>query len=191
MNYFFLETTYKDAGFIDGDVEFLPKLNEYYGVGINIQATTNICVKMDSHVRKLKKDFFGTGCGAFFASEELALTISKKDESVAIYPAECFYSTGKCTEKKFMLVHIKTGKIDGFDYFESNYNGKKMTLERIKNGFKPNLIKGASKIKINFQDDISHDYFFLSQLLHLNPIISEDLLKEIKGKGFSINVIPV
>ena len=190
MNYFSLKHEYPNSGYIDGDVTFVPPLPDYYQVGAPYDlANRSISVKMDKAVKKLKVDFFLTTSGAFFASEPLAALLLQHQPDLQTYSAETTYFGGKATEKQYRLVHAAR-RVPCFDYEHSEYAGKALTLQRLARGEDPQtiLVKGIQAIVIDEKNSGGANFFFLSNVLYIDPFVSESLASAIREQGLVVHL---
>lgn len=188
MNYFLLRHEYPNSGYIDGDVIFTPPFATYYRVGEPLEADQPlIAVTMDKSVRKLKADFFLTTSGAFFASDELSELLTRYEASVRVVPADTRYSGGKSTEKRFWLVHTND-RLPAFDYERSQYAGKELSLRRLECGESPGsfLVKGVQSVVIDENRAAGHHFFFLKNVLLIDPIVSGDLAQAIRERNLNV-----
>ncbi|WP_197342674.1 hypothetical protein [Ralstonia solanacearum] len=188
MNYFLLRHEYPEGGYIDGDVAFDPPLENYYRVGEPVDVNKRIIlVTMDKAVRKLKVDFFLTTSGAFFASEEFAQLLKLHQANLKIVPAETRYASGKPTEKRYCLVHADY-RLPAFDYQQSQYAGKGLTLQRLERGESPDsfLVKGVQLIVIDEERAAGQHYFFLKNVALIDPIVSNEIMHEIRDRNLNV-----
>lgn len=188
MKYYLLRHEYPKPSYISGNVVFNPPLENYYKVGENLQGgTQSILLTMDKSIRKINVDFFLTGCGAFFASTDLAHLIQSHQKDIYVRPATSTYYTGKPTEKSYCLIHAPT-KIDCFDYYRSNYAGKALALQRIERGEKINMIKVIQNLAIEQEKANGLNFFFIENLLLIDPVVSQFLADLIMKNKFSVNL---
>ncbi|CAM3545251.1 hypothetical protein BZK31_23805 [Pseudomonas floridensis] len=190
MEYYTLRHESTDGRFIDGDVEFFPALKDYYQVGRGkIDAETKVSLVLDKRVKKLKSDFFLTTCGAFFVSEEMMILLSEHNNDLDFFEANASYFSGKLTEKTYFLIHASS-KLKCFDYQNSEYSGKSMVLSKISNGELPDdyKVRGVKKLCIEMRDAIELDFFFIDEVICIDPLISETLADDAKSKKLFLNI---
>lgn len=141
---------------------------------------------LDKSVKIFDYDFMTSIDGLVVGSKKLCNIIKKYDTDNSIRFIECFgyYHNGKKIDNDYYIIHSNTN-YDFFDYEKSEYGGKKIALNRINNKTMPNLIRirQQDKIFIKQNSDLIIHYFFLKNILLLNPIISEILLFELLNAG--------
>ena len=160
----------------------------YYNVGHPIDlAHRLISVTMDSRsVRKLKVDFF-LASSAFFASEALVALLKVYQSDLHIIPADVCYGNGKSAEKTYYLVHADR-YLPCFDYKNSEYPRKSMILNKLALGETPDsfMIKVAKSIAINEEIAAGANFFFLDNVLLIDPIVSETLANAISEQNLQV-----
>lgn len=196
MKYFRLCHIYPGKGYIDGDVRFTPPFEResvtggYYQVGVPLDLSRrHISVTMDSRsIRKLNVDFFSAS-GAFFASEALAKLVKTYQSDLHAFPADVRYGygDGKPTEKTYYLVHADQ-YLPCFDYKNSEYPRKAMILKQLAIGKNPDdiMIKVAQSIEIDEVMAAGANYFFLDNVMVLDPIVSESLANAIREQKLKV-----
>ncbi|PTB21038.1 hypothetical protein C9I57_09965 [Trinickia symbiotica] len=195
MRYFLLRHEYSDSGYVDGDVAFIPPLTGYYQAGTPLEVGDRaVSVTMDKAVRKLKADFFLTTSGAFFAAEKLATLLKRYQNDLRIIPAHTSYSSGRATEKRYMLVHANR-RLPCFDYRRSEYAGKALALQRLERGESADafLVKGVQALAIDEKFAVGANFFFIKNVVLIDPVVSESLEKEIREQKFNVRLeaVPV
>lgn len=188
MKRYLLRHEYSEEGFIDGDVAFSPPLPGYYQVGAPLDTSgLSVSVKLDKLVKKLKVDLFLTTSGAFFASEQLADLLQQFQCNLKTVPAEVRYHNGKPVEKAFRLVHADQ-RLECFDYRNSLYAGKPLVLQRLERGedMSSFLVKGLQSVAIDESRTEGADFFFVKNVLLIDPIVSQDLVDAMKNAGLFI-----
>lgn len=190
MQYYILRHESTAGSFVDADVEFIPPLPEYYQVGKKLfLAGTRVNVKLDNRVKKLKADFFLTTSGAFFVSEPLKEILSSHEVDLDFTLANSSYFNGSTTENRYFLVHAEN-KLICFDYVSSEYSGKSMILDRIANGELSTdyQVRGIKKLCINEQGVKGLDFFFVDNIIWIDPLISETVVNAARDSGIRLNV---
>jgi len=178
-----------------GDVEFTPKLFDYYYSGQPVDLY-NQAVRVELHksVKRLHVDFFHTMSGAFFASEGLMILLKSYQNDLQIIPADVCYGHGKCksAEKKYFLIHADY-KLPCFDYQKSEYAGKAMHLKNLDDGRRPDsfLVKGVTSVAIDEKIAENNNYFFLKNVLVLDPIVSEPLATAMQERKLNVRLEPL
>lgn len=187
MNYFLLRHQYTKPSYIDGTIVFNPP-QPYYRIGTDLQeGNLSISLKMDKLMRKVNVDFFYTTGGGFFASTELANLIQEHQKQIRVIPATSTYNNGKPTEKSYCLIHVPK-RVDCFDYELSDYGGKALTLQRMERGEPRNLVKVIRNLVIDPQKADGLHFFFIDNVLMIDPVVSGDLARLITEKGFLVNL---
>lgn len=192
MNYYLLRHEYPEDGFIDGDVAFSPPLAGYYQVGTPLDTSgLSVSVKLDKLVKKLKVDFFLTTSGAFFASEQLADLLLQFQGNLKTAPADVRYHNGKPVEKTYRLVHVDQ-RLECFDYRNSLYAGKPLVLQRLDRGEDPSsfLVKGLQSPVIDEGRAEGAHFFFVKNVILIDPIVSQDLVDAMRSAGLFIRTEP-
>lgn len=193
MSFFLLRHEYPDAGFIDVDVTFTPPLADWYSAGKPLPSPVKaVDVVMDSAVRKLKADFFYTTSGAFFASERLSSLLREFQNDLELIPASSRYRKGRTTESAYALVHANLRR-PGFDYALSEFAGKTLALQRLQRGEHADdfLIKGLKTIVIDASKIADANFFFLKNVLLIDPIVSTPLANAMKAHQLKIRLEPI
>jgi len=195
MKYFLLRHEYPNR-FINGNVKFTPPFEKesitggYYRVGFPLDlAHRTISVTMDSfYVRSLKVDFF-LASSSFFASEMLATLLKLYQSDLQIIPADVFYSNGKPTEKTYYLVHTDQ-HLPCFDYHNSEYSGKALALRRLERGESPDsfMINVAQSIAIDEEIAAGYNFFFLKNVMIIDPIVSEPLVNAMREQKLKVHL---
>lgn len=188
MKHYLLWHEYPEEGFIDGDVAFSPPLPGYYQVGTPLDTRgLSVSVKLDKLVKKLKVDFFLTTSGAFFASEQLADLLQQFQSNLKTVPAEVCYHNGKPVERAFRLVHVDQ-RLECFDYRNSLYAGKPLVLQRLERGedMSSFLVKGLQSVAIDESRTEGAHFFFVKNVILIDPIVSQDLVDAMRAAGLFI-----
>ncbi|GLU40006.1 hypothetical protein [Pseudomonas sp. NBRC 100443] len=188
MRYFILHHEDPNGKFIDADVEFSPSLPEYYQIGKNLLSeNTEITITLDKSIKKINSDFFLTTCGAFFASEGLKDIFETFQHDLTIVPSKALYFSKKEVEKKYFLIHSNEKK-PCFDYKNSEYSGKQLILNRISNGEPPSNFqaKGIKKLRLDEKKIGSSNFFFIADIIWLDPIVSENIESMAKQKNIKL-----
>lgn len=187
MDYFLLRHQYAKPSYIDATVVFSPP-QPYYRIGTDLQEENlSISLKMDKLMRKVNVDFFYTTGGGFFASTELARLIQEHQKHIRVIPATSTYNNGKPTEKSYCLIHAPK-RVNCFDYELSDYGGKALTLQRVERGEPRNLVKVIRKLVIDPKKANQNHFFFIDNVLLIDPVVSGDLARRITEKGFLVNL---
>lgn len=190
MQYYVLRHEGTADSLVDADVEFVPRLPEYYQVGKKFfLAETRVNLKLDKRVKKLKADFFLATCGAFFVSEPLKEILSSHKVALDFLMVNSSYFNGSATENRYFLAHAEN-KLICFDYLNSEYSGKSMILDRITNGELATdyQVRGIKKLCINEQDVKGLDFFFIDNIIWIDPLISETAVNAARDRGIRLNV---
>ncbi len=130
-----------------------------------------------------------TTSGAFFASAELAALLKLHKCDVQIIQADTRYFNGKNTEKTYFLVHAEQ-RLSCFDYQQSEYAGKALVLERLAQGEHPDsfLVKGVRSVVIDEKCAADADFFFLKNVVLVDPIVSETLAKSMLNDRLKVHL---
>ena len=190
MQYYVLRHEGTADSLVDADVEFVPRLPEYYQVGKKFfLAETRVNLKLDKRVKKLKADFFLATCGAFFVSEPLKEILSSHKVDLDFLMVNSSYFNGSATENRYFLAHAEN-KLICFDYVNSEYSGKSMILDRITNGELATdyQVRGIKKLCINEQEVKGLDFFFIDNIIWIYPLISETAVNAARDRGIRLNV---
>jgi len=191
VNYFVMCHEAVDGRYTDGDVLFTPPLEDYYQVGRFLQTKDLIVdLTMDKKVRSLKSDFFLTGCGSFFVSDQLKAVFGKFEVDLEFVPAVVKYHSGKPVEKRYYLIHANS-KVPCFDYRDSEYAGKSLVLSKIQSGeLSPDYnVRGITRLCINEVKARSLDFFFIQGAIWIDPIVSENLVREVQDKKLCVRFL--
>ncbi len=190
MQYYVLRHEGTADSLVDADVEFVPRLPEYYQVGKKFfLAETRVNLKLDKRVKKLNADFFLATCGAFFVSEPLKEILSSHKVDLDFLMVNSSYFNGSATENRYFLAHAEN-KLICFDYLNSEYSGKPMILDRIANGELSTdyQVRGIKKLCINEQEVKGLDFFFVDKIIWIDPLISETVVNAARDSGIRLNV---
>lgn len=188
MKYFVLRHEDLAGKFIDGDVIFNPPLADYYQVGEDIlEPDTTVSVILDKRIKKLVSDFFYTTGGAFFASQEVKSLLEDSRVDLKILPAKIKYFNGRDAESEYYLVHADA-KVACFDYQLSQYSGKSLVLDRIAKGeFSTDFkVRGINKLHVKEDMVGALDFFFIKDLIWIDPIVSEAFMQAAILRGINV-----
>lgn len=190
MKYYILR--HEDAGgeFIDGEVSLHPPIEGYYQIGKSVvSAGTVVKVKLDKPIRKLNSDFFFTTLGAFFVSGKMREVLEKHHTLIEFYDADIQYFGGVSVEGKYYLIHVSC-KVPCFDYFNSEYSGKAMILDRIsKKELSSNYkVRGVKKMVVVEGETSGLDFFFVDNVIWIDPIITESVVMSAMAEKLNLNI---
>ena len=105
------------------------------------------------------------------------------------FPVDAKYFSGKTTEKRYFLIHDNS-KVACFDYFNSEYSGKSMVLDRLANGELSDdyKVRGIKKLCVEEQKVAELDFFFVDKIIWIDPLVSEAFVNVAKINGLGLNV---
>ncbi|MBD8493185.1 hypothetical protein [Pseudomonas syringae] len=190
MQYYILRHEDLQGRVIDGDVTFIPALADYYQVGRDlIPAGTRVILELDRCVKKLEADFFLTTCGAFFVSQAMKNLLDLHSHDLDLLPADTRYASGNATQHRYFLVHARHNTAC-FDYLNSEYSGKSMILDRLARGelSADYKVRGIKKLWITMNEGVAPDFFFVDNILWIDPLISETVVNAAKSLRLRLNV---
>lgn len=190
MKYYFLEFKYPRKGFVSGGAEFTPTLNDYYcDINDNLPVNTKAEIILYSSIRKMDVDFFHTTTSALLVSDDIKEILNKLNVGQFI-PSVVKYADGSIVDRRYWVVH-NLRKIDCLDYNLSEYAGKKMVLDSIKNP-PARVVKGLKKIVLDTSKINGDEFFLLDNCQYMpNPIISDNLYNKLRKHKLKINATPV
>lgn len=131
---------------------------------------------LDKSVKKFKYDFFKSSDNIIIGSLEFCEIIKSYESDFTFIPIKGFYANKNRIEKEFYIIHIGY-ELDCFDYYNSEYYGKTISLKRLQQGKKPHLIKTIQKLQLT---KTNNHFFFVDNIIHFEPIITHDLAFRIK-----------
>ncbi|UFH48872.1 imm11 family protein [Pseudomonas sp. KNUC1026] len=193
MNYYSLCHEYLIDGFTDGNVKFSPALEDHYQTGRDFCfSNTSVSLIMDKKVKRLTSDFFLTTCGAFFMSEEMKEVVDDCKNQLVFIPAETKYFNGEITEKKYYFIH-DSRKISCFDYFQSEYSGKALTIKNKQSGVlaKDHRVRGVKKFVVDASSSEGLDFLFVNNVIWIDPVVSELLVEKVKKHKLLVRFEPI
>lgn len=189
MQYYILRHEDPSGKIIDGTVQFVPKLPDYYQLGKKVMsAATEVSLVLDKVVKNLQSDFFLTTCGAFFVSSQMKEVLDKNTVELDYFSVDTSYFSGRTTEKKYFLIHVDS-KVDCFDYLNSEYSGKSMVLGRLTSGelSADYKVRGIKKLCIEKKNIAKLDFLFVDNIIWIDPLVSENIIKEATRRGIRLN----
>lgn len=140
---------------------------------------------LDNSVAKFDYDFFKSSDGMVIGSGEFCDILKKYEPEFNYIPIDGFYSHGEKIEKTFFIIHVGY-KLDCFDYYNSEYHGKSLAINRLQNSQEPYLVNTTQQISLIH---VNHHFFFVRNIIYFEPIITSDLADDIKQLCVSIEPI--
>ncbi|WP_342625082.1 imm11 family protein [Pseudomonas alkylphenolica] len=188
MKYYILR--HEDAGgeFIDGEVSLHPSIEGYYQIGKSVVSAGTV-VKVKKPIKKLNSDFFFTTSGAFFVSGKMREVLEKHHTLIEFYEADIQYFGGVSVEGEYYFIHVSC-KVSCFDYFNSEYSGKVMVLDRIsKKELSPDYkVRGVKKMAVVESETSGLDFFFVDNVIWIDPIITESVVISAAAEKLNLNI---
>jgi hypothetical protein len=183
LNYFLGD----DDRIVDASVKFDPAKDNYYDIeNTKFNSNDRVDFVLDKSIKYLSEDFFRTTSGEFFGSAAFCNILVKHQPDISLVSSQGVYYNGKLVEQDYFLIHPGK-KVDAFDYELSVYSGKSLILSELSRSKKPRLVKGVKKIFINAEKATGEEYFFLANIIYFHPIISGELLSDLRENSINIS----